>query len=201
MLVGMSTVSSTPLARPGGRSARIGAAVHAATLALIDERGIDKVSVPEVARRAGVHDSSIYRRWGSRENLVADALLAHSAQVIPTPDTGSLRGDLAAFATSVAAYLSTPLGRSLTRTMAFINDSEATASSRRTFWQARYQAAAPMIERAVERGELRAHADPRLVLEILIAPIHFRLLSTREPLGADFVTDLVDFVMRALARR
>lgn len=72
-------------------------------------------------------------------------------------------------------------------------------AARRAFWQARYQAAAPMIDRAVERGELDTHADPRLVLEILIAPMHFRLLSTREPLSADFLTGLVDFVMRALA--
>ncbi|WP_206601240.1 TetR/AcrR family transcriptional regulator [Mycobacterium paraense] len=188
----------TPQPRPGGRSARVRAAVHAATLDVIRECGIDKVSVPEVARRSAVHDSSIYRRWGSRENLIADTLLAHSEQVIPTPDTGSLRGDLAAFTAALSAYLSTPLGRSLTRTMAYVVDNDATAASRRAFWHARYHAAAPMIHRALERGELDQDTDPALVLEMLIAPVHFRVLSTREPLTAEFVSHVVDFVMRAL---
>jgi AcrR family transcriptional regulator len=187
-----------PRRRPGGRSARVRAAVHAATLDLIRECGIDKVSVLEVARRADVHDSSIYRRWGTRENLIADTLLAHSAQVIPTPDTGSLRGDLTAFTASLSAYLSSPLGISLTRTMAYVVDNDATAASRRAFWQARYQAAAPMLQRAIERDELDRHTDPALALEMLIAPMHFRVLSTRAPLTAEFVSQLVDFVMRAL---
>ncbi|OMC49552.1 hypothetical protein A5745_06910 [Mycobacterium sp. IS-2888] len=192
------TTPDTPRLRPGGRSARVRAAVQAATLDLIRECGIDKVSVPEVARRSAVHDSSIYRRWGTRENLIADTLLAHSEQVIPTPDTGSLRGDLTAFTASLSAYLSTPLGASLTRTMAYVVDNDATAASRRAFWQARYQAAAPMIHRAIESGELNQATDPALVLEMLIAPVHFRVLSTRQPLTAEFVSHLVDFVMRAL---
>lgn len=195
---GAMPASASPRPRPGGRSARVRSAVHGATLELIGECGVDKVSVVDVARRAGVHDSSIYRRWGSRENLIADTLLVHSEQMIPVPDTGSVRSDLVAFTASVAAYLSTPLGRTLTQTMAFITDNDATAASRRAFWQARYQAASPIIQRAIERGEVEPHTDPALALEMLIAPLHYRVLSTREPLHAEVVSQIVDFVVRAL---
>lgn len=86
-----------PAAKVGGRSARVRAAVLAATLEAVSHNGADSLSIPDIARTAGVHETSIYRRWGSRENLVLDALLTYSQEQLPIPDTGSLREDLMAF--------------------------------------------------------------------------------------------------------
>ena len=63
---------STPkaIARPGGRSARVQAAVHGATSALIAEHGRAAVTVPMIAARAGVTPSTIYRRWGELADLL-----------------------------------------------------------------------------------------------------------------------------------
>src|SRR5689334_5142584 len=96
--------------RPGGRSARVRQSVLDATLALLAERGLDGLTVAEVAELAGVHETSIRRRWQTRENLACDAMLNYSEQQLPIPDTGSLREDLATFAAEIAAYDSTPLG-------------------------------------------------------------------------------------------
>ncbi|QKT09204.1 TetR/AcrR family transcriptional regulator C-terminal ligand-binding domain-containing protein [Gordonia sp. X0973] len=155
-------------------------AVHRAVLETVIELGVAKVGIPEVSRRAGVRDSSIYRRWGTRENLLVDALLAASEHSLRVPDTGSLHGDLSAFAGALIDYLNTPLGDGLARTLAAIPDSEDTRSARDEFWASRLQTLLPMLTRAIERGELPPDVDGRTLIELVIAPIHFRHLLTRE---------------------
>ena len=84
----------TPRKRPGGRTARTGAAVQAATLEILAAEGYGSLTIDEVAKRSSVHRTTIYRRWGSRERLVVDALGARSTTEIPLPDTGTARGDI-----------------------------------------------------------------------------------------------------------
>src|SRR6266511_5046821 len=86
--------SPTPARRPGGRSARVRSDAIAATLAELAERGYAALSLESIARRAGVHKTTLYRRWGTREELVLEAMLARAGEHISVPDTGSLRGDL-----------------------------------------------------------------------------------------------------------
>ena len=97
--------------RTGGRSARVREAVLKATLQAVAEHGADAVSISELVRKADVHETSIYRRWPTKEHLVLDALLDYSEAKLPIPDTGTLRDDLIAFATAVAGYLDSPHGR------------------------------------------------------------------------------------------
>lgn len=174
-------------------------AVSDAVLHALAEQGADKLSVAEVAARAGVHETSIYRRWGTREKLIVDVLLGYSEQRLPIPDTGSIRGDLTALAGSLRDYLSTPLGTALTRTLASTGDDPVLAEHRTAFWSARHRQVGVIIERAVARGELPADTDARLALEALIAPMHFRVLLTREPLDDQLPGRLADLVLNGLA--
>src|SRR5687768_13717083 len=66
--------------RPGGRAARVRAAAIAATLAELAESGYTALSLERVAQRAGVHKTTLYRRWGSREELVLEAMLERAGQ-------------------------------------------------------------------------------------------------------------------------
>ncbi|MFT3662800.1 MAG: TetR/AcrR family transcriptional regulator [Gordonia sp. (in: high G+C Gram-positive bacteria)] len=184
--------------RPGGRSARVREAVHQAVLEVVIDEGVDKVGIPEISRRAGVRNSSVYRRWGTRENLLVDALLTASERTLPVPDTGSLHGDLSTFASNLIAYLDTPLGDGLARTLASISDSEETRSAREAFWAGRLQAVLPMITRAIERGELPPDTDGRTLIELVIAPIHFRHLLTREHLDHAFASSLAAAAVQAV---
>ena len=184
--------------RPGGRSSRVRQSVLDATLTLLAERGVDKLTVADIAECAGVHETSIRRRWGTRENLICDALLDYSEVHLPIPDTGSLREDLATFASELATYLTTPLGRALLHAMAAIGADPALAETRTAFWQTRYELASAMIERAVARGELPATVDSRLALEALIAPLNFRTLLTDQPPDDDLPRRLADLVLDGL---
>jgi AcrR family transcriptional regulator len=185
--------------RTGGRSARVRDAVLGAALQAMAEHGLGGVTISEIARGAGVHASSIQRRWGTRENVMLDALLTYSQEKLPIPDTGALRGDLVAFGRSIAGYLTTPLGQAVARTMAATDDDPTLAAGRARFWQSRYDTARVIIDRAVDRAEVAADTDPELALELLVAPLHFRKLLTRQTVDDDFVDHLVDALMRGFA--
>jgi len=185
--------------RPGGRSARVRQSVLDATLTLLAERGLDRVTVADIAECAGVHETSIRRRWRTRENLIYDALLNYSELHLPIPDTGSLREDLAAFASELATYLTTPLGRALLYAIATTGEDPALADARTAFWQTRYDLASTMIERGVARGELPANVDSRLALEALIAPLNFRALLTGELPDGDLPRRLADLVLDGIS--
>lgn len=175
-------------------------AVLKAALQAVAEHGADAVNIGEIARRAGVHETSIYRRWPTKEHLILDALLDYSEEKLPIPDTGSLRGDLVAFATAVIAYLSSPVGRTLARSMAVAGDDDTLAAGRAQFWESRLDLAGAMIERARDRGEILADIDAATALELVIAPLHFRALLTRQPIDEQGIGQLVDVLLAGLAR-
>src|SRR5277367_3379761 len=96
--------------RPGGRTAQTRAAVFAAVEALLAEKSPAEVSMVEIAERAGVAATSLYRRWGDVRALLMEVAVERLMQDSPLPDTGTLRGDLLAWATAIAASLANPAG-------------------------------------------------------------------------------------------
>jgi len=153
------------------------------------------LSVAAVARAAGVHETSIYRRWVSRDNLVLDALLTTSQEQLPIPDTGDLRADLVAFIREVATFLTSSLGGALVRSMTAAGDTPDVAEGCTDFWRSRRTAAVKMFHRAMERGELAQDVDADLAIELLVAPLHFRAILTRQPLDPVFLDRVVDQVL------
>ena len=67
------------------------------------------------------------------------------------------------------------------------------------FWQKRYELASAMIERGIARGELPEATDPRLALEALIGPLHFRAPLTHEPLDDQLPQQLANLVVAGLS--
>jgi AcrR family transcriptional regulator len=187
--------------RYGGRSARVRSAVLDATVEVLRDLGWGQFSLAEVASRAGVHETSIYRRWGTRERLVVEALLLAGDQHLPIPDTGSLHDDLVAFARELAQYLTTPLGAALAQALvAPVEDDLAMADARTQYFQARFQLASVIVNRAVLRGELPdgAMTDGAMALEMLCAPLHFRYLVSHQPIDNELVHRLADLMIQAL---
>lgn len=160
-----------------------------AVLSCLDD-GTSPVSIPEIAARAQVAPSSLYRRWGTWQNLAAEALLEESRTAIPIPDTGSVRDDLVEFAQSLATLLRTRRGTALVRTLASLEPTADLAAARARFWDERLTLASVMVERGIERGELPAGTDARRLVEMLVAPLHVRLLL----LGVDPGTGIIEQV-------
>ena len=126
-----------------------------ATLAVLAEEG-DAFSIPQVAARAGVHETSVYRRWGSREALIADAVRSRVGAEVPVPDTGSLRGDLVAMLEDSVRFLGSPLGTQLVRATATAPQL-GTTEMRHSYWPERMTRIEVLFARAIARGEIAAH--------------------------------------------
>ena len=184
--------------RPGGRSARVRAAVVAATLAELSDRGYSGVSLDGVAARAEVHKTTVYRRWRTKESLVLDAMLEQAAQTVAVPDTGSLRGDLLELARRSVAIQTSPAGEAVVRAVAgeALGNPAIAAASRR-FWAERLELDRTIVARARDRGEIGPRTQSWPVIEMVLGPLYFRLLVTGEPLDDDFIGGIVDLVYAA----
>jgi len=173
--------------RPGGRSARVRSAVLGATVEILAGEGYEHLSVESVAARAGVHKTTVYRRWPTKADLVADAVRERAQQLVPVPDTGTLAGDLRALARSIAGNIGSDVGTRMARTLiAAAVVSDEIAATQREFWAERFALTGVIVERAIARGELPPRTDARFVLETLIGPLYVRLLLTGEPIDAKF---------------
>ena len=169
--------------RPGGRTARTRAAVLQAALDELAERGWDQASVETIASRAGVHKTTVYRRWGSKDRLVAEALEAAADQRIQIPDTGDIDQDLRALARAVLTILTSRDGAATVRALiAGAQDSPDVGRVVRRFWATRLAHVGPLVDRAVSRGQLPNGTDPDDLMRYLAAPLFHRLLVTAEPL-------------------
>jgi AcrR family transcriptional regulator len=180
-----STPKRAGMARPGGRTARVREAVFAATLAEFSERGFAALSIEGIAVRSGVHKTTIYRRWETRENLLSDAVGELAEVRVPVADTGSIEGDLRALARDIVGFLNSDLGAvGVAVLFADAPHMPALAQIKRNFFAARHRLAAPIVERAVARGELPAGTDARELIGMAVAPVWYRRLVTGEPIDS-----------------
>ncbi|MCO5997964.1 TetR/AcrR family transcriptional regulator [Actinoallomurus rhizosphaericola] len=179
------TSTEGPGPRPGGRSARVRAAVRAATLSELTEKGYAALTVEGVAVRSGVHKTTVYRRWGGVEGLIADALEMAAEEPWPIPDTGSVEEDLRALTRLVVTGFTDPdEGPVSTAFIAAATQDPAAADALRGFFASRHDQAARIVTRAVARGELPAGTDPAEVVRAAVAPVYYRLFVSREPVDA-----------------
>lgn len=175
--------------RPGGRSARVQAAVHDATRQLTAELGRAALTVPLIAELAGVTPSTIYRRWGDLAELLADVALERlRADSVPT-DTGSVRGDLLAWSEQYMDEMSSEVGQAMLRdVLAGRTEGEMPVPCQCAAYTA------SQIAFMLERGALRAESVPEVdvVIDRVVAPIVYRILFGPFQSGRMNVTALVD---------
>jgi AcrR family transcriptional regulator len=171
------------LARPGGRTARVRSAVLDATVAELIEHGYGGLTVDGVAARAGVNKTTLYRRWGGRDSLIVDAVETFAAAQAKVPDSGDIDEDLRLWARSILATLTGPVSGALVRAVfGGAGDSPQVRDLRHRFWLTRSTLVTPIVQRAVERGQLPAGTVPEEVIKHVGAPLYYRLLVLAEPL-------------------
>ncbi len=172
--------------RPGGRTARVREAVLRAAGDALVEHGFDGLDLADVARRAEVGKTTVYRRWSTPAGLVADLLTDMAEQSLPRTDTGSLAEDLRANARLVVRTL-TDLrqGPLFVAVIAAAACDPRTAEALHRFYAVRIGEWSGCVEAAVERGELPVGTDPGEVIAAVSAPLYYRLLASGAPLGEE----------------
>ncbi|RSS78486.1 TetR/AcrR family transcriptional regulator [Streptomyces sp. WAC06614] len=146
---------------------------------LLVERGYDGLTVDAVAERAGVHRTTVYRRWRDVGGLLADVLDAAAADdTWSPPDTGSLEDDLTVLGQEVLDALAAAPSLTTALIAASFRSPEAAAALSR-FWADRYDRCAVVVERAVARGDVPADTNARALLVAATAPLYHELLLLR----------------------
>ena len=167
--------------RPGGRTARTRAAVLQAVISELAENGYAGTTVERIAARAGVAKTTIYRRWGGLNGLLADLMAQYAAREIPVPDTGHLDSDLRALAREIVASLQHPAIRAAFGSIvAAAIQEQAAQEVLSRFIAARTATMTVIVRRASQRGDLPDGIDAAEVLQIVTAQIYYRLFIVGE---------------------
>lgn len=176
-------------------------AVLAAARDEIIDAGVDRLSVDRVAQRAQVNKTSVYRRWPTREALIAAAMEGMLNDLNTTADTGTLRGDLLAILMPIAALAAKPEGAALLRAaMSSPAAEEIAALAARKF-----AANTPILSEIIKRGIQHGEWDPQLAPELLIftivgAIIHRTLLEHADPTG-NWLEAVIDLTLNGATPR
>jgi AcrR family transcriptional regulator len=186
----VDSATSRPTSRPGGRSARVRAAVHRAAEELLAEGGPEAATIPAVAHRAGVHATTIYRRWGTAAELLSAVAVGRLTGDVVVPDTGSLRGDLAQWLREVLTDLSDPDVLLMLRTV--LGSARDAAGPSACVADRRAQLDA-MLDSDRARGNAPPDADS--LIEALLGPAYYRALFDDAPLPDARVDALVDHAL------
>ena len=205
----MTTTSGSEqgIRKPGRpRSAQAHKAILNSTLELLAEEGFQGLSIEEVAARAGVGKTTIYRRWSSKEELVIDAI--HAVQVnLSMVDTGNFRNDLVTlFKTAYKGMMARPLLEQLV--LKFIGESYTNPEIFQAFLKQliipRFQHFFYMVEQAKARKEIRKDIDPTLVMDLVAGSLYYHWIVTRYVVPTsstspdEWVEQMIDAVMQGI---
>jgi AcrR family transcriptional regulator len=186
-----------PAAAGRTRNPELDDAIATATTALLEERGYAGLTIEAIARRAGVARATVYRRW---PNL--DALLAHVLQGlvhdITIPDNGHVREDLIAILEDQLAVVKRD-ARNLYPSLGVTARTDPNARQTAVdLMQHRRTAVCTVLQRGVDRGEIRADLDLELAFFLVWGPVYYKflfVLARRAQIEPDFIPRLVDTVL------
>ena len=164
------------------------AAILAAALEGLTERGYDRLTMDDIAARAHAGKDTLYRRWASKAELVVDAMAAHRAAVAPAevPDTGSLAGDFHAMISTVPRFSDSGLRIFAGLVTAASRDPElATAVDAQLLSMPR-RALRQVLERAADRGEIPDGRNLDLAPDVVIG-LNLLHIITGHPVDRTFM--------------
>ncbi len=176
--------------RPGGRTADVTRRINQAIIELLAEGGLEACTFQNVARKAGIERSTLYRRNPDRWPTIVDAIIEFAKQETAPCDTGAFRTDLEATLINLTRVLESRLGPPLIEVAGALQSGAAPGQAER-FWKSRQQHLAPMFEAAIERGELAADVDRDELFSMAGGPIYFRKFIASQPLTDAWVRKVV----------
>src|SRR6188472_683703 len=194
----MPASDSLPTTR-ADRRARSEQAILEATRAILAEGGVRGLTIEGVAARSGVAKTTIYRRWRDKDELALAAVWNDLLSMRAPREVGDTRAELISFVQPVVTELRQPVTNRVIRglTSEIADNPELSRTYREQIIQPRLEQLGALIARGIERGDLRPDTDLRLAHELLIGPVMYRLLYSRQPLDDGLSERIADAVLRA----
>ncbi|MGO2243000.1 MAG: TetR/AcrR family transcriptional regulator [Halomonas sp.] len=160
--------------RPGGRSARVQTAVHSAVREIQKKFEHERLTVPSIAARAGVNPTTIYRRWGTLDSLLADVALERMQPEQIPEDFGNLHDDLANWMEAFIDEMASDPGRAMLREVLGTQGHACTGKCDNYI----RQQIEVITKRADDRREKSLAVDE--VVQFIVAPLMYRMLFSDE---------------------
>jgi AcrR family transcriptional regulator len=188
------------------RSAAADAAILEATRAALVELGWSKLTLGDVATRAGVAKTTLYRRWAGKNELVVDAV-AVLFDELELPDRGSLAADIEGVVLQFAALLNRP--ETATALMAVVAESTRDEPLRERIRTSIVDRQKRLVvegrARATARGELPPESDPEvaartadLIFDVVAGAVVHRTLVSAEPADEEWVRAFTQLLLLGL---
>ena len=193
----MSQDAKTPRGRPPSVFARRKALMSAVNILMQD--GFGRLTIEAVSARSGVGKPTIYRYWANASELAMAALMeGHIDGLIE--ESGNLCDRLERQVTTIVTAFATTRGRQIAQALAAADqDSEMTRAFRNRVILSGREAGRRMIENAIEKQEIVAPSDIEVSLDMIYAPVFYRLLVGHLPLDQSFATSLVSQAIMLLS--
>ena len=185
----MNSQNDASSQRGRGPSRRVTEKVFTATLALMEESGTSRLSMEAIADRSGVHKTTLYRRWGSVNELIKAAISDVDMAEPAFQDTGSLLGDLQHLAKQFSLHFSQAEMVGILRVLAG-NPDQDLAALMAEYWAERSSLFTALLDRAQERGDRICVEQFQLAIETMVGAMLVRVLMTRQDLDEPWVSQL-----------
>jgi AcrR family transcriptional regulator len=194
LAAGQNTNGKRPPGRP--RSERARQAILRSTLKILGRSGFSDFKIEEVAARATVGKTTVYRWWPNKAALIADAFASSIRGKLRFPDTGSVYSDMSRQMCQLVRVFRSRRGRIVCAILAAgQSDKELIEAFRERFLWPRRREAYATLQRGIARGELRKDLDPDLLLDSLYGPIYMRFLIRHDQLTSEFAERLCALVL------
>ncbi|MDF2921496.1 MAG: TetR family transcriptional regulator [Paenibacillaceae bacterium] len=168
--------------------------ILSASYDLLLEHGFEAVTAEKIAERAGVSKATIYKWWPNKAAVVVDGFLSAATARLPLPDTGSTYHDVLQHATNLARFLSSREGKIIKELIGQGQFDSGLAEAYRTrYFQPRRLEARHLLERGIDRGELKQNVDMELSLDLIYGPIFYRLVILGDELDDPYIENLVAY--------
>jgi AcrR family transcriptional regulator len=200
------TASAHDTARPPGRprSTQADVAILQAALELLAAHGYRSLTMEAVRERSGVGKATLYRRYRSKEELVRAAIVHLNADLPMPDDTGSVAGDFAATASNVLAGAART--GALTLMPRLLSDVTGNPEMHALFHEhlvePRRRVVRGIVERAKQRGEIRAEVDTDMAIDLMVGPFIYRvIISGGDPAAIGDPAEILEAVLTGLRPR
>jgi AcrR family transcriptional regulator len=156
--------------------------------------GYSALSMEAVARKAGVNKTTVYRRWPTKTSLMVAAITG-ALVFEASPEQATLRDDLLTLAHRLNAWVKTPVGTAILRTVAVeLHRPEVHAMSRAAKLNVKADWTAA-VQRAIARGEVPARTDADLIFELMTGAINEPFVRVTHAVDERFITGMVELVL------
>jgi AcrR family transcriptional regulator len=160
---------------------------------LLLEQGFKSVTVEGIALKSGVSKTTIYKWWPNKAAVVLDGFFDATEILLQVPETGSAKEDLFIQVNNLATFFTSSKGRIIAELIAEGQfDANVAAEYQKRYFAPRRLITRSIMERGIEKGQMKSDIDIELLIDIIYAPIFYRLLITGDKIDTEYINNVLE---------